>query len=104
MNKNLLISAWVIMLGGEEIILQLIKQLVLISVSNPSQEAMQVWSMVLMIIQLLLMLYVVIASLLALKDKGLRVLAWISGITGGLKLAFAVLALIIGFFSKSPAA
>ena len=28
----------------------------------------------------------------------------ISGITGGLKLAFAVLALLIGFFSKSPAA
>ncbi len=104
MNKKLLITAWVIMLGGEELLMQVIKQLVLLVVSNPSQAAMQVWSVVLMVIQLLLMLAVVVFSLLALREKSLKLMAWISTITGGLKLAFSILVLLIGFFSKSQAA
>lgn len=103
MNKNLLIAAWVLTLGGEDVIMQILKQIIQMTITNPSAEAMQVWYIVVMIIQLVLMLATVVFSLLALRDKSLKLMASISAISGGLKLFFAVLALVIGFFTNSQA-
>jgi len=101
MNKNFLVASMVLILGGEEIIMNIIKQLLQLTLQSPSPEAMQVAYISVMVIQLLVMLASVVFALLALREKSLKTLATIAAWASGLKLGYAVLTVVIGFFTKS---
>jgi len=103
MNKKFLIASMVLILGGEEILMNIIKQVLQLSLQSPSPEAMQVAYIAVMVIQLLVMLATVVFALLALREKSLKTLATIAAWASGLKLGYAVLTVVIGFFTNSLA-
>ena len=103
MNKNLLIAAWVLILGGEEIFMNLVKQAIQMLLTSPTPESMQIAYISVMVLQLLVMLSAVVFSLLALREKSLKTLATIATYTSSLKLGYALLTVAIGFFTNSVA-
>ena len=101
MNKKFLIASMVLILGGEEILMNIIKQVLQLTLQSPSPEAMQFAYIAVMVIQLLVMLASVVFALLALREKSLKTLATIAAWASGLKLGYAVLTVVIGFFTNS---
>ena len=103
MNKKFLIASMVLILGGEEIFMNIVKQLLQLTLQSPSPEAMQVAYISVMVLQLLVMLATVVFALLALREKSLKTLATIAAWASGIKLWYAVLTVVIGFFTSSLA-
>lgn len=103
MNKKFLIASMVLILGGEEIFMNIVKQLLQLTLQSPSPEAMQIAYISVMVLQLLVMLATVVFALLALREKSLKTLATIAAWASGIKLGYAVLTVIIGFFTSSLA-
>jgi len=101
MNKKFLIASMVLILGGEEILMNIIKQVLQLALQSPSPEAMQFAYIAVMVIQLLVMLASVVFALLALREKSLKTLATIAAWASGLKLGYAVLTVVVGFFTNS---
>lgn len=101
MNKKFLIASMVLILGGEEILMNIIKQVLQLTLQSPSPEAMQFAYIAVMVIQLLVMLASVVFALLALREKSLKTLATIAAWASGLKLGYAVLTVVVGFFTNS---
>jgi len=100
MNKNFLITSMVLILGGEEIFINIVKQLLQLTLQSPSPEAMQLAYISVMVLQLLVMLATVVFALLAMRDKSLKLLATIAAYASGIKLGYAVLTVVVGFFSN----
>ena len=100
MNTKFLITAWVLLLGADELLMQVFKQVAQLLSSGATQESMQILYISGISLQLVIMLATVIFAMLALRDKKLKVMAMIASLTSGLKLLFTVVFLLIGLLSN----